>query len=148
MAAIVASAEIARSPDDVFAYITDPTNLPEWQESVVKVECKETAVHVGTRAQLTRRVGKREMVMTSEFVELSPPTHWALRGVDSPVRGNVDGRIEPLDNGARSRVTIEIDLHGHGIGKLLLPLVVKRKVETEMPRNMQHLKENLEQAQT
>jgi uncharacterized protein YndB with AHSA1/START domain len=144
MAAIVASTEIARSPDDVFAYITDPMNLPEWQESVVKVECKETPVHVGTRAQLTRRVGKREMRMTSEVVELSPPTHWTIRGVDSPVRGNIDGRIEPLDDGARSRVTIEIDLHGHGIGKLLLPLVVKKKVETEMPRNMQHLKEQLE----
>ena len=64
------------------------------------------------------------------------------------MRGNVDGRIEPLDNGARSRVTIEIDLQGHGIGKQLLPLVVKRKVETEMPRNMQHLKDQLEQAQT
>ena len=106
MAAIVASAEIARSPDDVFAYVTDPTNLPEWQESVVKVECKETPVGVGTSAQLTRRVGKREMTMTSEVVELTPPTHWVIRGVDSPVRGNVDGRIEPLDNGARSRVTI------------------------------------------
>ena len=107
MAAIVASAEIARSPDDVFAYVTDPMNLPEWQESVVKVECEETSVGVGTSAQLTRRVGKREMTMTSEVVELTPPTHWVIRGVDSPVRGNVDGRIEPLDNGARSRVTIE-----------------------------------------
>jgi hypothetical protein len=35
-------------------------------------------------------------------------------------------------------------MHGHGIGKLLLPLVVRRKAEAEMPRNMQNLKEQLE----
>jgi hypothetical protein len=41
-------------------------------------------------------------------------------------------------------VTIELELEGHGIGKLLLPLLVRRKAEEEMPRNMQRLKEQLE----
>ena len=67
-----------------------------------------------------------------------------VRGVDGPVRGNVNGTIEPLDGGARSRVTIELNFEGHGIGKLLLPLFVRRKVEAEMPQNMQRLKERLE----
>jgi uncharacterized protein YndB with AHSA1/START domain len=42
MAPIVASAEISKSPDEVFAYVTDPTKLPEWQESVVRAESKES----------------------------------------------------------------------------------------------------------
>jgi hypothetical protein len=46
--------------------------------------------------------------------------------------------------GTRSRVTIELDLQGEGIGKLLLPLFVRRKAESEMPRNVQALKERLE----
>jgi len=29
MTSIVASTEISRNPDDVFAYVTDPTRLPE-----------------------------------------------------------------------------------------------------------------------
>jgi hypothetical protein len=37
MAAIVESIEISRRPEDVFAYVTDPSRLPEWQESVVSV---------------------------------------------------------------------------------------------------------------
>ena len=69
-----------------------------------------------------------------------------VRGLDGPVRGNVTGRIEPLDDGTRSRVTIELELEGHGIGKLLLPLFVQRKAQEEMPRNMQRLKEQLEGA--
>jgi uncharacterized protein YndB with AHSA1/START domain len=144
MALIVASAEISKSPDEVFAYVTDPTKQREWQESVVRAECKEIPVRVGTRASVTRRVGRREMTMTSELAELHPPTSWAVRGLDGPVRGNVNGTIEPVEDGARSRVTIELDLQGHGIGKLLLPLLVRRKVQEEMPRNMQKLKERLE----
>jgi hypothetical protein len=69
-----------------------------------------------------------------------------IRGVDGAVRGNVNGRIEPLEDGARSRVTIELELYGHGIGKLLLPLVVKRQAEREMPENARRLKERLEAA--
>jgi uncharacterized protein YndB with AHSA1/START domain len=147
MASIVASTEISRSPDDVFAYVTDPNRLPEWQESVVRAESSQTPAQVGTRARVTRRIGRRDMTQSAELAELTPPTSWKVRGVDGPVRGNVNGRIEPLDDGARSRVTIELDLQGHGIGRLLLPLVVRRKAEQEMPRNMQLLKQRLEGTQ-
>jgi uncharacterized protein YndB with AHSA1/START domain len=144
MASILASTEISRSPDDVFAYVTDPNRLPEWQESVVKAESSQTPAHVGTRAQVTRRIGRREVAQSAELTELTPPTSWKVRGLDGPVRGNVNGRIEPLDNGARSRVTIELDLQGHGIGRLLVPLVVRRKAAQEMPRNLHRLKDRLE----
>jgi uncharacterized protein YndB with AHSA1/START domain len=148
MTPIVVTTEISRRPDDVFAYVTDPTKLPEWQESIVRVESSEASDRVGRTARITRRVGPREMTMDAEIAELNPPTSWSVRGLDGPVRGDVKGKIEPLDGGERSRVTIELALHGHGMGKLLLPLVVRRKAETEMPRNMQHLKEHLEQART
>ena len=144
MAPIVASTEIARSPDDVFAYVTDPSHLPEWQESVVKAERVSTPDELGTRVAITRQVGPRKMTMTSEITEVEPPRRWTVRGVDGPVRGSVTGRVEPLDDGARSRVTIDLDLHGHGIGKLLVPLFVERMARHELPRNVQHLKERLE----
>ena len=37
MAPITSSVEISRRPEDVFAYVTDPSHLPDWQESVVSV---------------------------------------------------------------------------------------------------------------
>ena len=145
MAPITSSIEIARRPDDVFAYVTDPTRLAEWQESVTRSVSSDIPVHVGTKAQVTRRVGRREMTQTAEIAELTPPTSWRVRGLDGAVRGNVRGRIDPLDDGARSRVTIVLDLEGHGIGKLLVPLFVKKKAQQEMPRNVQNLKTRLEQ---
>ena len=121
MASIVASTEISRAPDDVFAYVTDPNRLPDWQETVVKAESSQTPARVGTRTRVTRRVGRRELTQTAELSKLTPPTSWEVHGLDGPVRGNVNGRIEPLDDGTRSRVTIELKLEGHGIGKVLLP---------------------------
>jgi len=147
MAAIVESIEISRRPEDVFSYVTDPSRLPEWQESVVSVRREDDApLAVGSRAVVTRRVGRREWPMTAEVSELNRSRSWSVRGVDGPVRGMVKGTIEPLDNGERSRVTIALEFEAHGVGKLLVPLVVRRQARKEMPRNEEKLKELLERS--
>jgi len=145
MAPIVSSIEIARPPEEVFPYVTDPSRLDEWQESVVSAQLEGGGPPaVGSRAITTRRIGRGERRMTMEMTELSAPGSWAIRGVDGPVRGIVNGTVEALDDGARSRVTIELDFEGHGLGKLLVPLVVRRQAQNEMPRNLRNLKERLE----
>jgi uncharacterized protein YndB with AHSA1/START domain len=101
-------------------------------------------VAVGSRFITIRHVGGRDRPMTMEMTELSPPKTWTARGVDGPVRGIVHGTVEPLDDGARSRVTIQLDFEGHGMGMLLVPLVVRRQAKAEMPRTSQKLKELLE----
>ncbi len=146
MAPIVASIEIARRPEDVFAYVMDPARLPEWQESLLSTRTEGSGPPtVGSRLIQTRRVGRSERMMTSELTELDPPRSWAARGIDGPVRARVKGTVEPLD-GERSRVTLELDFEGHGIGKLLVPLVVRRQARAETPTNMRSLKERLEGA--
>jgi uncharacterized protein YndB with AHSA1/START domain len=145
MAPIVSSTEIARPPEEVFAYVADPSRLTEWQESAVSARLEGGRPPAeGSKAITTRRMGPREQAMTMEMTDFSPPTRWAVRGIDGPVRGIVNGTVEPLDGGARSRVTIELDFEGHGLGKLLVPLVARRQAEREMPRNMRNLKEQLE----
>lgn len=145
MKQIVSTIDIARPPDEVFAYVTDPARLSEWQESVVNSRTEGAGPPgVGTRASVTRRIRSVERTMTSELAELSPPRSWAVHGVDGPVRGNVKGTIVPLDDGARSRVTIALELVGYGIGKLLVPLIVRSQARKEMPTNLRNLKERLE----
>jgi hypothetical protein len=43
-------------------------------------------------------------------------------------------------------LTIAVDFEGHGIGKLLVPLLVRREAQKEMPANLARLKEHLETA--
>lgn len=144
VAPIVESIEIARRPADVFAYVTDSSHLPEWQESVVSVRREgDVPGAAASRTVVTRRVGRREREMTVEITE-NPPTAWAVRGIDGPVRGMVQGTVEPLPDGERSRVTIVLDFEGHGIGHLLVPLVVRGQAQAELPKNLRNLKERLE----
>ena len=69
---------------------------------------------------------------------------WGVRGIDGPIRAEVNVTVEPLENDQRSRVTIEIDFAGHGIGQLLVPLLVRPQARKEMPANTRRLKERLE----
>ena len=54
-----------------------------------------------------------------------------------------DVTVEPL-TAHRSRLSITVDFAGHGIGKLLVPLVVRRQAAKEMPTNLAALKQSLE----
>ncbi len=145
MAEIVESIEISRRPEDVFSYVADPSHHPEWIESVVSAPREGDAPLVlGSRVLATRRVGPWKLRYTEEMIALHPPRSWANRGVGGiPVIAVANGTVEPLDDGKRSRVTIACEFQGHGIGKLLVPLLARRLAK-QLPRDERKLKEVLE----
>lgn len=51
--------------------------------------------------------------------------------------------VAPLGDSTRSAVTIEVDFEGHGIGKLLVPLVRWLGCK-DSPTNCRNLKERLD----
>jgi hypothetical protein len=83
---------------------------------------------------VTRRLGRRTVPGTEEITQLKPPRTWSWRAGGGPVRGTVNGMVEPLDGGRRSRVTIALEFEGHGIGRLLVPLVVRRQARRQLPK--------------
>jgi uncharacterized protein YndB with AHSA1/START domain len=145
MAPIRTTTEVARPPEEVFAYVTDPTRFAEWQEGVVNGHVDGSEPHaVGDRCITTRRIGGTERLVASEITHIDPPRGWGIRGVDGPIRATVDVSVTPLNEGKQSRVTIDLAFTGHGIGKLLVPLVVLRSARKEMPANLERLKQRLE----
>ncbi len=145
MAPIVSSFEIARPPDHVYTYVTDPSRFPEWQHDVVRVEVLgEPPPGVGTKFTTTRRIGRAERTTTQEITNADRPRTWAARGVDGPFRPNADITIESLDDGTRSRVTIALDFEGHGFGRLLPLEVIRRMTAKTAPKSYRNLKERLE----
>jgi hypothetical protein len=144
MAPITESIEISRSQEDVFAYLDDLARHGEWQASIVSARVDtDGPTRVGTRATETRRMGKREQAVTYEITQHDPPRSFAFRGVDGPIRVVGKGSVEPLDDGSRSRVTLELDFTGHGLGKLLVPLA-RKQAANEVPKSQQKLKSILE----
>jgi uncharacterized protein YndB with AHSA1/START domain len=145
MAPIVTSIDIARPQEDVFAYVTDPSRFAEWQAGVEGGSTEEGRPPiVGSKCTTTRRIGGTARQATSEITKIDRPSSWAIHGIDGPIRAIVNVTVEPLNGSAHSRVTIELDFEGHGIGKLLVPLVVRRQARNEMPANCSKLKQRLE----
>jgi uncharacterized protein YndB with AHSA1/START domain len=144
MAPIVSSVEVARPAADAFAYVIDPSTMSEWQEGCVSGHMDGAPTGVGSKCTTVRRIGGREREVTTEITEYDPPRRWADRGTSGPIRAIVEVTVQPLADTSRSRVTIHLDFTGRGIGRLLVPLVVRRQAAGEMPRNMERLKQRLE----
>jgi len=144
VAPIVYSVEIARRSEDVFAYMSDLSRFPEWQREVVNASVEgDGAMRQGARMTMTRRMGQRQRTFVTEITDYSPPRSQAFRGVAGPVRPVGKARVDPLDDGERSRVSFELDFEGKGFGKLLVPLA-RRQAEREVPIAHEKLKELLE----
>jgi len=148
MPPIVTSAEIERPAADVFAYATDPARFPEWQQGVVDGHMDgpgngTQSPAVGAKCVTTRRIGGANRASTSELVHIDPPRTWGVRGTDGPIRAAVEVLVEPV-TGSRSRLTISVDFTGHGIGKILVPLMVRPEAHKEMPGNLAALKQRME----
>jgi hypothetical protein len=148
MSAIVTSTEVERPAADVVAYATDPTRFREWQKGVVAGHMDGPADEAGSPAAgskcvTTRRIGGASRPATAELVHIDSPRTWRVRGIDGPIRAAVDVLVEAVTD-ARSRLTISVDFTGHGIGKILVPLVVRREARKEMPDNIAALKQRLE----
>jgi uncharacterized protein YndB with AHSA1/START domain len=140
----VSSIEIARPPEEVFSYVSDPSRFAEWQHDVVSVRIEGGGPpRLGSRFTTTRRIGRAERTMTQEITEIDPPRSWAAHGVAGPIRPNANITVEPLNDSTRSRVTFALDFKGHGIGVPLVP-VVRRMAAKGAPRSYRNLKERLE----
>jgi hypothetical protein len=130
----VVGVDVDQPAEVVYAYATDPARFPEWQEGVVDGRMDGPPT-IGARCHSTRRIGGTERKSTSKVVRSEPPHAWSVRGLDGPIRALVDVTIEPLSD-IRSRITIGVDFEGHGLGRLLVPLVVRRQARKEMPGNL------------
>jgi uncharacterized protein YndB with AHSA1/START domain len=139
--------DIARAPEDVFRYATDPNRFAEWQEGVVAVDIKgPDPLRPGSRFTTVRRIAGGERAILQEITEISPPRRWAVRTLEGPIKANAAITVEPLDGGARSRVTVTLDLDVQGLGALFRP-VVRRQAAKGTQKSYENLKSRLEARQ-
>jgi uncharacterized membrane protein len=144
MSPIVDSIEINRKPEDVFAYYEDLAKHGEWQQQIVSVRIDtDGPTRVGSRATDKRRLPGGTRDVSYEITEHDAPHTSSFRGVNGPIRPRGTLTVEPLDGGARSKLTLDFELEGKGFGVLLAPLA-RANARKEIPKSHQRLKELLE----
>jgi carbon monoxide dehydrogenase subunit G len=125
--------EIARTPEDVYAYLTDVSNLPAWQSGVRSAELQDGRI-VETRSFLGR-----ELRTTLEILEREEPRLFTIRALDSPVPFTVRHEVAPADGGGtRLRVVAEGDMPGFASG------LIAQRAKRQFSKDFTRLKEILE----
>ena len=124
--------EIARTPEDVFAYLTDASNLPAWQASVKSATARDG------RIEESRSLLGHELHTTLEIIAQEEPRLFTLRALDSPVPFTVRHELASIKGGTRLTVTAEGDVPGFAAGLLA------RRAEKQFRQDFQRLKEILE----
>ena len=131
---------INRTPDEVFAYATDPAHTPEWQSSALETSV-DGPVQAGASGKEVRKFLGRRMESTMKIEAFEPPRRFALQVTSGPVPFHVEQTVEP--DGTGSRVSVTIEGEPGGFFKLADPLV-ERAVRRELEGNLATLKDILE----
>ena len=128
--------EIARTPEEVFDYLADVSNLPSWQSGV------HAARREGDRIEESRHLLGRELSTTLAIDEEERPRVFSIRALDSPVPFTVRHELEPNgDGGTRLTVVGEGDagmLPGFAAG------IMARRAEKQFRKDFERLKRLLE----
>jgi uncharacterized protein YndB with AHSA1/START domain len=93
---------IARPPEDVFAYMTDPSNLDTWQDVEEATQLTRGPVGPGTRFREVHKVLGRRRTELTEVVAFEPGRRFDIRVVEGPP---VDGRWNFTPDGTGTRLT-------------------------------------------
>jgi uncharacterized protein YndB with AHSA1/START domain len=129
--------EVDRPVGDVFAYLTDPQRLHEWQENTLEVHL-DGPMRTGSRMKEVRKgPGGKRVESTVEVAAYEPDRVFDLRIVEGPVHVHGDHRLEPSDGGTLIHLTGHGELKG--AAKLLRPLLPRL-----FKRSFAKLKQNLE----
>ena len=137
------SVDINRSAAEVFAYFDQLERHSEWQRSLVSAKQEtEGPTRVGTRVVERRKVPGGTRSIPYEITEREPPYKASFRGIAGPVRPVGTVIVDPVGESS-SRMTLELDIEGHGIGKLFA-ILARRQAAKEVPEDNEKFKEVLE----
>jgi uncharacterized membrane protein len=109
--------------EDVFAFLADPENDPQWRRGVLDLK-RVSGNGIGARdAQSVKGPGGHRIPADVEITELIPGKAIAFKTVSGPVRARGRCQLDAADGGTRVRFELESDVKG--VKRLLGPMAHK-----------------------
>jgi carbon monoxide dehydrogenase subunit G len=117
------SIAIARTPADVFAYISDIRNDPSWHTDVLEVRSSTDAVGMGTVFDVKVKPSMGVSQGTMTVARLEPGRLVEFKGQMGKMAPTVTNVCEP--DGTGTRVTRRVELEPPGLMRLMTPLIAR-----------------------
>lgn len=133
---------INRPVEEVFAYVSDLTNAPEWQTGLLEVRRTTTApLGVGTQFTFVRKFLGRKLEASNVFTVYSPHEIITFVTTSGPVA--VEASYLFQTQAAGTQMTCRMAMKAEGFSRLAEPLIAA-SVRREMSAEFGYLKDLLE----
>ena len=129
---------VSRPPGEVFAYLTDPERLPEWQENAREVHVDGPMREGALLREVRRAPGGKQVESLVRVAAYEPDRVFDLRIVEGMAHVHGDHRLEPAPDGG---TIVTFTAHGElrGLMRLSRPLLpgLFRKSFVKLKRNLE-----------
>ncbi|MDN3242588.1 SRPBCC family protein [Glycomyces tritici] len=133
---------IARPPAEVFAYLAELENIPQWNHAIGETR-RTSDLPVGVGSQYTQvRTIPAHAEESLEITGFEPDSRLAIRGDLGSFHGEITYLLAPAVDGATA-LTNTMDLQASGPTRLIAPLAATR-VKNAVAANLDALKRHLE----
>jgi uncharacterized membrane protein len=129
---------IARPVEDVFAYVSDPAHLPEWQESALAADWIERGKRFRERRTFLGRTAEVELEVTA----YEQDRRFDVKSVSGPVRFEIRHAFAATDEGTSLQLTAEAAVGG---ALRVAAAMAKKQAERQFRSDLERLKEVLEE---
>jgi uncharacterized protein YndB with AHSA1/START domain len=117
---------INRSASDVFDYLADGCNNPQWRPGVLEIERTSPEVGVGaTYRQLMRGPGGRKIAGDYRVTSYDRPQTLAFAVIAGPIRPEGSFELTPVDD-ASTRITFRLSASPRGLMRLMSPMIASQ----------------------
>lgn len=140
------SVDIERHQADVFGFVAEGANSPQWKKMAVDDRwLGDGPMRPGRRARVVRKSGGISFVLVVEIVEWDPPRYVSYRIVEGKLVGLDESYLfEPLGDGTRLTITVDSPPYpNNAVGRLWNPLF-KRLMVRQVRADFETLKRRLE----
>jgi uncharacterized protein YndB with AHSA1/START domain len=135
---------IDRPVEEVFAYVSDPLNLPRWNSAVEAVGKTSAAEHGGASTySMERKLPTGRAVNELEVVASEPPRTFAIRTTAGPTPFLYRYQFSAEIGATVMKLDAEVELPGVAA---VLPQLARRLVKKGVDDNFATLKQILEAA--
>jgi uncharacterized protein YndB with AHSA1/START domain len=132
---------IRRPVEEVFAFVADQRNAPQWQDGLVEVRrITDGPIGAGTKHTAVRKFLGRRMELTNEYIKYEPNREITFTG-NGASRFEVSYLTEVTAEG--TRVTCRMQMEQGGLFGLAEPLIA-RSLKKDFESNFYLLKTLLE----
>jgi carbon monoxide dehydrogenase subunit G len=116
-------ARVEAAPQELFAYLSDLANLPEWQPGIVSAEITSgNELGVGTTAKVVRDLMGQRIEAPMTVTAYEPPSRLTIGTEVSGVKATAELHLTAADGGATD-LAFAMEIRGSFITAFMEPMI-------------------------